>query len=167
MPWPVQSAVWPMRGEGAFVVESATQLFDLGSYRAPVLKISYTAPPLIAPPKTTISLPVQTAEKVSRAVGAPANDVARQESRTGLYRPPVWTDAPKLGSSPPQTIISVPVHTGAAVTVAGGAPSVRKPNQWSVDGSYRPPVFNELFTVAVPVRIPPPQTIILLPVQTA
>src|SRR5258708_26937553 len=114
MAWPGQTAVWPMRGEGAVVVESAPKLSELGSYRAPVLKMLYTAPPLIAPPKTTISVPVQMAEKVSRAAGAPAKDVARQESRTGLYRPPVWTDPPKLGSSPPQITISVPVHTGAA-----------------------------------------------------
>jgi len=59
-------------------------------------------------------------------------------------------------TSPPQTIISVPVHTAVCWSRAAGALVVLVAVQLSVPGLYRPPVFKTL-----------PQTIISLPVHTA
>jgi hypothetical protein len=58
-----------------------------------------------------ISRPVQTALWESRANGAPlATPVAIQLFVLGLYLPPVFVGL-KDSSTPPQTIISSPVHT--------------------------------------------------------
>src|SRR5262245_15226583 len=57
------------------------------------------------PPQMIISLPVQIAVKTPRKWGAPMVLVAVQPSVLGSYRPPVA----KL--LPPQTTISLPVHT--------------------------------------------------------
>jgi len=75
----------------------------------------------------------------------------------GLYLPPVFK---KLPLSPPQTIISLPVHTAVGKNRPAGAPVVLVAVQLSVLGLYLPPVFKRL-------GLPPPQTIISLPVHTA
>lgn len=63
-------------------------------------------PPVFDPlPQMIISLPVQTAVCSYRAEGALTVLVAVQLSMFGLYLPP------DVSSVPPQTIISVPVHT--------------------------------------------------------
>ena len=61
------------------------------------------------PPQTIISLPVQTAVAMYRAVGASVVLVAVQLPVPGLYLPPVLKTVG--GSHPPQTIISLPVQT--------------------------------------------------------
>src|SRR4029077_12226147 len=71
----------------------------------------------------------------------------------GLYLPPVFT--------PPQTIISLPVHTAVCPLRAVGALVVLVAVQLSVLGSYLPPVFKAMEVLLTP------QTIISLPVQTA
>jgi hypothetical protein len=53
----------------------------------------------------TISLPVQTAVFQLRTAGAPEIVVASQVFVEGVYR------APEVVLVPPQTIISLPVHT--------------------------------------------------------
>ena len=77
--------------------------------------------------------------------------VAVQWSVLGSYLPPVLKPEPVL---PPQTIISLPVHTAVCPSRLSGALPVAV--QLSVLGLYLPPV-----------RLPPPQTIISVPVQTA
>jgi hypothetical protein len=69
----------------------------LGSYLPPVL-----------PSHTIISVPLQTAVYPKFAVGTLVILVAVQLSVFGLYLPPVFK---KFWSSPPQTIISLPVQT--------------------------------------------------------
>ena len=73
----------------------------------------------------------------------------------GLYLPPV------LVKTPPQTIISLPVHTAASYSRGEGALLVLVAIQLSVMGLYLPPVLKG------PPLPSPPQTIISLPVQTA
>jgi len=80
-----------------------------------------------------------------------------QLSVPGLYLPPVFR---KLPFSPPQTIISLPVHTALWPDRALGALVVLVDVQLSVLGLYLPPVFRL-------VLVPPPQIIISLPVHTA
>jgi hypothetical protein len=46
-----------------------------------------------------------------RALGAPVVLVVIQLFVPGLYRPPVFKAQKQKGSYPPQTIISLPVHT--------------------------------------------------------
>jgi hypothetical protein len=63
--------------------------------------------------------------------------VAVQLSVPGSYLPPVF----KRGAAPPpQTIISLPVHTDSGSVRALGAPMVLVAVQLSVVGSYLPPV---------------------------
>ena len=82
------------------------------------------------------------------------------------YLPPVLNRL-KL-SPPPQTIISLPVHTAVWPYRAEGAFVVLVAVQLSVLGMYLPPVFRVLPKICVPARrLYPPQTIISLPVQTA
>jgi hypothetical protein len=91
------------------------------------------------------------------------SDDALHESVDGLYLPPVFVK--RVLSSPPQTIISDPVHTVVWCRRALGkfAPepvSVEAAHEF-VAGSYRPPLLKYPF-------LPwPPQTIISAPVQTA
>jgi hypothetical protein len=74
----------------------------------------------------------------------------------GLYRPPLLNHVQQL--RPPQTIISLPVHTAVCWDRAVGALVVLVAVQVSVIGLYLPPVF----------KIgSPPQMIISVPVQTA
>jgi len=65
--------------------------------------------------------------------------VGVQLSVPGLYRPPVSRTLPKL-SCPPQTIISLPLHTAVCRLRAAGAPVVLVGVQLSVSRLYRPPV---------------------------
>jgi hypothetical protein len=76
-----------------------------------------------------------------------------------LYLPPVFK---KLPPNPPQTIISLPVHTAVCASRAVGALAMLVAIQLSVPGLYLPPVFKR-----VKLKVSPPQTIISLPVQTA
>jgi hypothetical protein len=80
--------------------------------------------------------------------------VAVQLSVLGSYLPPVFVTVPL--SIPPQTIISLPVHTAVFWNRAAGALVVLVAAQISVLGLYLPPVLK-----------PPPHTIISLPVHTA
>jgi hypothetical protein len=86
--------------------------------------------------------------------------VGVQVSALGLYLPPVLKNVPKK-SLPPQTIISLPVHTPVGKARGSGALVVLVAVQLSVLGSYLPPVFN------TPLFLWPPQTIISFPVHTA
>ena len=69
--------------------------------------------------------------------------MAVQLSVPGLYLPPVFNSYEL--SSPPQTIISLPVHTAVWLLRASGALVVLVAVQLSVPGLYLPPVF-ELLT---------------------
>jgi hypothetical protein len=89
------------------VVLVAIQLSVVGLYLPPVLKVLE----LSDPPQTIISLPVQTAVCPARAEGAPVVFVAVQLSVIGLYLAPVFTTNGEEAVDPPQTIISLPVHT--------------------------------------------------------
>ena len=77
------------------------------------------------------------------------------------YLPPVFKLAPD-SSCPPQTIISLPVHTAVVNNRPVGAPVVLVAVQLLVPGLYLPPVFKK-----TPPSLAPPQTIISLPVHTA
>ena len=83
--------------------------------------------------------------------------VAVQPSAPGLYLPPVFKT---LSLYPPQTIISLPVHTAACPLRGSGALMVVVNVQLSVLGLYLPPVFTRK------KRSIPPQMIISLPVHT-
>src|SRR4029079_8013533 len=80
------------------------------------------------------------------------------------YRPPVLRRL-KLFPSPPQTIISLPVHTAVWAPRGVGALFVLVAIQLSVLGSYLPPVFKT--PPLLPLCTAPPQTIISLRVHTA
>ena len=84
--------------------------------------------------------------------------VALQLSVLGLYLPPVLVGGELF---PPQTIISLPVHTAVCPNRPSGTLMVLVAVQLSVLGLYLPPVFTRN------VLPDPPQTIISLPVQTA
>jgi hypothetical protein len=84
--------------------------------------------------------------------------VAVQLSVLGLYLPPVFKKL--LPFRPPQTVISLPVHTAVWRYRAAGALLMLVAVHVSVLGSYRPPLFKSL-------PLDPPHTIISLPVQTA
>src|SRR5438094_830689 len=105
---PLHTAVWPYRAAGALVVLVAVQLPALGSYLPPVLKL--LTPLLLYPHPIIILLTVRTACWTSRASGVLAVFVAVQVSVPRLYLPPVL-ESPASGTYPPQTIISLPVHT--------------------------------------------------------
>src|SRR4029453_5661628 len=81
------------------------------------------------------------------------------------YPPPVFKEVSQkwipVLVHPPQTTISLPLHTAVGPIRAEGALVVLVAVQLSVPGSYRPPVF-KLFKKA-----PPPRRIISLPVHTA
>src|SRR5438128_12626032 len=65
----------------------------------------------------------------------------------GLYLPPVLSQTPHplpQEAIPPQTIISLPVHTAVCWSRAAGALVVLVAVQLSVTGLYRPPVLKKL-----------------------
>jgi hypothetical protein len=87
--------------------------------------------------------------------------VAVQLFVPGLYLRPVLVGTQNsILVQPPQTIISLPVHTAVCLNRPKGALVVLVSIQVSVFGLYRPPVL-------VLLRGTPPQTIISLPVHTA
>jgi hypothetical protein len=104
---PVQTAVGRNRPEGALAVLVAVQLSVLGLYLPPVFIMMM----LPNPPQTIISLPVQTAVCEVRASAALVVLVATQLSLIGLYLPPLLRTEGMMPLVPPQTIISLPVHT--------------------------------------------------------
>src|SRR5689334_4027247 len=83
-----------------------------------------------------------------------------QLSLLGLYLPPLLKYV--LPLYPPQTIISLPVHTAVWLARAVGPLMMLMAVQLLVLGLYRPPVFKKS-----PPSPNPPQTIISRPVQTA
>jgi hypothetical protein len=97
-------------------------------------------------------------------------DVACHESVEGSYIPPelpraVGVQASLLNRHPPQTIISVPVHTAVCSSRADGAPVSVVAAQVSEAGSYRPPLL--IWQECSSSRPQPPHTIISVPVHTA
>ena len=86
--------------------------------------------------------------------------VGVQPSVPALYLPPVLNSIPGQQKTPPQTIISLPVHTAARESRGEGAPMVLVAIQLSASGLYLPPLF-----VSLKVESVPPQTIISLPLQ--
>jgi hypothetical protein len=108
---PVHTAVCESRAKGELMVLVAVQPLVAGSYLPPVLKRLLKKS---RPPQTTISLPVHTAVCSPRPSGALAMLVAAQLFALGLYLPPVLKETQEGlhgGPIPPQTIISLPVHT--------------------------------------------------------
>src|SRR5439155_176184 len=83
--------------------------------------------------------------------------VAVQLSVLGLYAPPVFKYRPI--SSPPQTIILLPVQTAVCAPRAAGALVVLVAVQLGAVGLYLPPVSK---TSRQPSSLHPPQTIISL-----
>ena len=81
--------------------------------------------------------------------------VAVQLLVPGLYLPPVFNGS--KFANPPQTIISVPVHTAVLPPRASGALTVLITVQLLVPRLYLPPEVSPLL----------PQTIISVPVHTA
>jgi hypothetical protein len=79
-----------------------------------------------------------------------------------LYFPPVLNSTSGQQKAPPQTIISLPVHTAASESRGEGALVVLVADQLSAVGLYLPPVLQSLN-----VESTPPQTIISLPLQIA
>jgi hypothetical protein len=106
---------------------------DCARYLPPVLK----SPASPAPPQTIISLPLDTAVCLDRAVGASAVLVAVQLSVPGSYLPPVFKTL--LPSYPPQTTISFPVGTAVCPPRPVSALTVLVAVQASVPGIYLPP----------------------------
>src|ERR1051326_132141 len=82
---PVQTAVCPVRADGAFAVVVAVQVSIPGLYLAPVSMLSM----ILLPPQMIISLPVQSAVWPSRFDGALSAPVLIQLLVAGLYLPPV------------------------------------------------------------------------------
>src|SRR2546421_600818 len=87
--------------------------------------------------------------------------VAVQLSALGLYLPPVAVSLKVPSRMPPQTIISVPVHTAVCWARQAGAFVLVVAIQLSALGLYLPPVFEQRLLSS------PPQTIISVPVHTA
>jgi hypothetical protein len=88
--------------------------------------------------------------------------VGVQLSMPGLYLPPVFRrQLAKIHPAPPQTIISLPVHTAVWPFRLLGALLLPVFIQLSLLGLYLPPVFT------LPSTVSPPQTIISLPVHIA
>src|SRR5437667_9088504 len=93
----------------------AVQLSVLGLYLPPVFKLWVWSPFWLNPPHIIISLPVHTAVCLARSSGAFRMFVGvhvssvQGEGGCAQYLPPVLKGLMK--SSPPQTIIWLPVHT--------------------------------------------------------
>ena len=86
--------------------------------------------------------------------------VGVQLSVPGLYLPPVSKSIAGQQNTPPQTIISLPVHTAACESRGESALLVLVAIQLSVSGLYLPPVLQSLNVESVPAH-----TIISLPLQ--
>jgi hypothetical protein len=83
------------------------------------------------------------------------------EPNCAQYLPPVLNLRRGVKSPPPQTIISLPVHTAVCKDRGAGALMMLVAVQLSSPGLYLPPVLKTL------AKSFPPQTIISLPVHTA
>ena len=90
---------------GALVVLVAVQLSVLGLYLPPVFRVAAD----ISPPRRSFHCRSRLRCDTHRPVGALVVLVAVQLSVLGLYLPPVLKEL--LLSTPPQTIISLPVQT--------------------------------------------------------
>ena len=90
---------------GALVVLVAVQLSVLGSYLPPVFKAERRS---IRPRRSFRCRSTQPCDMIVQ-LGAFVVLVAVQLSVPGLYLPPVFKRS--ASSDPPQTIISLPVHT--------------------------------------------------------
>src|SRR4030095_12148113 len=153
-------------GRGVWFVRGATHLSVLGLYLPPVFVGTKPLPNTYrSPPQTIISLPVQTAVRAYWAVGALVVLVAIQLFVLGLYLPPVFKGKRNRPGTPPQTIISLPVHTAVCALRPEGALLRLVAVHLSVLGLYLPPVLDPYAYGPPPVV--PPQTIIRLPVHTA
>src|SRR6185436_20975529 len=97
---PVQIEVASLRGIGAPLIEIALQVSKTGLYWPP------------RPLQTIIRVPVHTAVSYARDEGAPVREVGSHVSAEGSYRPPVFV-LTLPATTPPQTIIFVPVQTAA------------------------------------------------------
>jgi hypothetical protein len=106
-----------------------------------------------------VGLGVAVAVGVEVAV-AVAVGVGDADVKTAQYLAPVFKSLPGL-LSPPQMIISVPVHTAVCDPRPMGAVVMLVGRQVSVVGLYLPPVLKEM------QQSIPPQIIISSPVQTA
>src|SRR5437879_8259781 len=92
--------------------------------------------------------------------------VAVQLSVLGSYSPPVFNSWKPLSSKyPPQTIISLPVHTAVCSARAEGALVILVAIQLFAAGRYSPPVFKKIRLFGMSKY--PHQTILSLTVQTA
>ena len=109
-----------------------------------------------------ISVPVQIAVCPKRPLGDPVPERLDQVSVAGLYRPPSPSAVPPVPQHPPQTNISVPVHTAVWFARADGAPTVEMGVHLPVAGLRRAPSLKN-----VPALLLPPQMRTSLPVQTA
>src|SRR4029453_17092114 len=110
--------------------------------------------------RRTVSIPLTLRPSALSVIcaGGVGVGVGVGEPACAQYRPPVFK---KLPSNPPQTIISVPIHTAVWSSRASGALGVLVALQLSVLGLYLPPVLKSKSLST------PPQTIISLPVHTA
>ena len=81
-------------------------------------------------------MPVQIAVWLDLGVGTlfPV-DVGTQESKAGLYRPPVFKQGENESLTPPNTIISNPVHIAVWFSLPMGALVIEVGTQASLTGS--------------------------------
>src|SRR3954470_15561604 len=110
-----------------------------------------------------IRIPVQIAEWPESAVAAPPRLTEVHAFDPGLYRAPSFN---RFDPTPPHTIISLPDQIAVCRYRAAGVPVGLVGVQLFVPGLYRPPSLN-FVTPWIPPPIPPPHTIISLPVHTA
>ena len=127
-------------------MEVRVQLSVPGSYLPPVfVAMNVSSTPL----QTNISSPVHTTAWAIRPSGTPVSPVGVQLSVLGLYLPPVRKGF--MLSLPPQTIISLPVHsavcTNRGVTTVGAVAAKYRSSYVS------PPLFNS----QLPPQLLPPQ----------
>ena len=94
------------RASGALVVLVAVQLSVLGLYLRAGVQISIA----VVRPRRSFHCLSRLPCDCSRAMGALVVLVSIQVSVLGLYLPPVFVMRP-TSANPPQTIISLPVHT--------------------------------------------------------
>jgi hypothetical protein len=154
---PVQTLAALARSPGAPADGSAVHESVEGLYRAPSPRVPTHSPP----PHVIISAPVHAAIGWVRGAGVPARGTMGVHVLVvGLYLPPSLYATRAHSFIPAQTIISLPVHTVAALDLAEGAPIDDTGAQVSVAGSYRAPSPSSADNVR------PPQMIISVPVQT-
>jgi hypothetical protein len=120
----------------ARAVDVGVHVFAAGLYRAPVFKPAPAGTPMTtwsAPPQMIISVPVQTAECPSRALGAFDMAVGAQLSVDGLYLAPVSKGV--LRTFPPQITMTLPVQTAVCNQRADAGPAMTVAAHVSLEGS--------------------------------